>query len=164
MRWNSKAALAAWASLLAVAALPLAAWAGHGKAGLWHITVTMGGAQSRISAADMARMKAMGIDVGNNHTISTQRCMTQKEVNSDALSDMQQLDAGCTLTNKQHNGQTYSADMVCTGERMQGKGHFVISYDSPEHYTARMNFSGTAQGQPANVTNYYDGRWVSPHC
>ncbi len=154
------------ALVAAALALPVAALAAHGKAGLWQITVTMqmpGRNVPELSASDRAQMKAMGIDSPNAHTISVQHCMTAADVNSDALHSMQQPGAECTMSNRKTSGQTFSADVVCTGEVI-GNGHVMVSYDAPEHYSGKMTFTGTNQGQPANVIELYDGKWISADC
>lgn len=154
------------AALLAALALPASAWAAHGKVGLWQITVTMqapGRPMPNLSAADRAQMEALGVKLPNGHTVTMQHCMTKAEVNSDALHAMQEPEAGCELANKATRGHTYSANMVCTGE-MKGKGHVMVSYDTSEHYTGKMTFSGTSNGRPANIVNLFDGKWVSADC
>ncbi len=155
------------AALAAVLAWPVVAFAAHGKPGLWKITVTMEGAgqnMPHISASDRAQMKAMGVEMPNDHTISTQHCMTEAEVNGNGLSALRQpAGSGCTLTNKTANGGTFSADMVCTGT-MKGQGHVMISYDGAEHYTGKTSFTGTTQGQTTQMTTLLDGHWVSPDC
>jgi hypothetical protein len=108
-------------------------------------------------------MKAMGIDMPDSHTISTEHCMTAEEVHADALHAMSQSGSGCKLENKRMHGQSYSADMICSGE-LKGRGHVQVSYDSPEHYSGQMTFAGTSHGQPANIKNVYEGHWVKADC
>ena len=155
------------AALVAAVAMPAAAVAAHGKAGLWKITVTLQGAGHPlpgISASDLAQMKAMGVQIPNTRVVSTQHCMTAAEVSSQELSALRQpAGSGCALTNKAATGQTFTADMVCTGE-MKGRGQVVVSYDSPEHYTGRTTFSGTAHGRPAQMTTILEGRWIAASC
>lgn len=139
------------------------ALAGHGKVGLWKVTVTMQGMRASIPEADRAQLKAMGVQMPNSRTITTQHCMTKAEVNSGALHAVQQPGSGCVLKNKMTSGQTYSADMVCNGE-MKGRGRVSVSYDSPKHYIGKMTFAGTAHGRPANLANQFEGRWVSADC
>lgn len=151
---------------LAIVALPVAALASHGKAGLWSVTMTMdmpGRQMPSIPPEAMARMKAMGIEMPVGHAITTQRCMTDAEVNSDTPPAIQRPQSGCKMTNTKFQGHTMSADMVCTGE-MQGEGHFMVTYDSPEHYNGKMTFKGTEQGHPANMSNTFDGKWLSADC
>lgn len=152
------------AIILALAALPQAASAAHGKAGLWNVTVSMEGMTTpQMSPGDMARMKSMGIEMPDRNTVSIQHCMTAAEVNSDRLPAGTAAQQGCTMNNMQSAGHMLSSDMICTGN-MKGEGHMALDYDSPEHYSGKMTFNGTAQGQPANITYMYDGKWASADC
>lgn len=150
--------------VIALLAFPPAAFAAHGKAGLWNVTVSIEGAgMPQVSPEDIARMQAMGIQMPDRNTISTQHCMTAAEVNSDRLSSGSAAQQGCTMTGTKTSGHTLSGDMVCNGN-LKGEGHMTLDYDKPEHYTGKMTFSGTAGGQPADITYIYDGKWTSPDC
>ncbi|HET7335959.1 MAG TPA: DUF3617 domain-containing protein [Rhizomicrobium sp.] len=139
------------------------AWADHGKAGLWDVSVHVDSPKMpKISAADRAQMKKMGVSMQSDNTMTTQHCMTQKEVESHTLSGMTQQ--GCTMKNAKSDGTSYSADMVCSRDEMKGTGHITAKYDSPEHYTGKMSFTGTTNGKPAHVENHFEGKWVSASC
>jgi len=127
------------ALLAGVAALlPVAALAAHGKAGLWSSTTTV----------DMKGMPSQ--------TRTTTYCMTPAEVNSDAPSNR---NPDCKYQNVQVSGQSFSADMVCTGQ-FNATGHFQSTYDSDTHYTATiaMNTSGMS------MTNRIEGKWLKADC
>lgn len=165
MKMNRRAGVVA-AAALAAALLSTAAWADHGKAGLWRVTVTLHSndrALPQMSASDRAQMKALGVEMPNNHTVTTEHCMTEEEVKADALHAIQQRGAGCVLKNRTKSGQTYSADMVCNGE-MKGQGHVTVTYDTNEHYSGKMTFRGTSHGRPADITNLFDGSWIAASC
>ena len=153
-------------------AAPLAAIASHGKVGLWSITTTMdmGGMRPmpqmpQMTPEQMAKMKQMGIQMpgmgGPPHTMTTQHCMTAAEVNSDKPPPAREHD--CTMTNEKIAGQSMSADMVCTGE-MKGNGHLTVIYDSTEHYSGKMDFTGASHGHQMSMTNTFEGKWVSANC
>lgn len=139
------------------------AWAGHGKVGLWDVTVHVDSPKiPKISAADRAKMKKMGVSMPSGNTMTTQHCMTQKEVDSDVLTGMTQQ--GCTMKNAKSDGKSYSADMICSHAEMKGTGHITAEYDTPEHYSGKMTFTGTSNGKPAHVENHFEGKWVSASC
>ena len=149
---------------LGVVALPLAAVASHGKVGLWDVTVTMKMENApQIPPDQLAKMKAMGITVPNNNTMTVQHCMTAAEVAADKPPQMQH-NKDCTMQNIKQSGNNYSADMVCSGADMTGNGHFSVSYDSDAHYAGKMTFSGTSHGHLTAMTNVFEGRWVSASC
>jgi hypothetical protein len=149
---------------LAVGILPMAALASHGKVGLWNVTVKMSMPNMpQIPPDQLAKMQAMGVHVPNNSTMTVQHCMTAAEVASDKPPQMQH-NKNCAMQNLNFSHGTFTGDMVCTGEDMQGTGHITVSYDSDTHYAGQMTFAGTAHGHPANITNDFEGSWVSADC
>ena len=153
------------AALAAVIAVPMVALASHGKAGLWSVTVTvhMSG-MPQIPPAERAKMKQMGIKIpGSDNTLTTKHCMTEAEVKADSFKAMQRRNKHCKVTNQKIEGQRMTADMVCTGE-MQGQGHIAVTYHNAEHYTGRMTFTGTTHGHQTNVTDTFEGHWLSADC
>jgi len=154
-------------AVIAIATVPVTAIAGHGKAGLWSVTTNMGGMPQmqmpQMTPEQMQQMQAMGVHMPQSgpHGMTTQYCMTEAEVNADGPPPS--LQKQCKMENMHVTGNTMSADMVCTGE-MQGRGHMTVTYDGPEHYSGKMAFTGSAGGQTRNVTDTFDGKWLSPNC
>ncbi|MBV9043956.1 MAG: DUF3617 domain-containing protein [Alphaproteobacteria bacterium] len=129
----------AFVAVLALPLVPTAAWAGHGKVGLWetNTTVSMQGMPPQTHAATY--------------------CMTAAEVASDT--PPASANNPCTYTNVSHAGNTITADMVCKGQ-MNGTGHFSTTYDTDTHYTA--NISIAMEGM--TMTNTVEGRWLKADC
>lgn len=150
----------AFAAIAAVlAASP--ALAAHGKVGLWQITIRMNMA-GMIPPAQLAKMRAMGLHMPTDSASTHRHCMTAAEV---AMNRPPPSSHGmdCKVQNVRITGQSFSSDTVCSG-RMQGTGHATMTFSSPEHYSGRVNFTGTAHGRPANMTMSVDGKWLSPSC
>jgi len=142
-------------------AVPLAAWAGHGKAGLWEIKIQTGMGQmqgmpdmSKMPPEVQARMNAMMS--GNGMTV--RHCMTAAEVNADKPN--MSHNAECKAINVRMSGQAYSADLVCQG-KLNATGHVQFTFASPEHYFGSESMNGTADGHPVNNSTKIDARWVS---
>jgi hypothetical protein len=153
-------------AILGVSA-PIIAWASHGKAGLWEVTVQndMGGMSgmpdmSKMPPQARARMQAMGMRM-DAHGMTVRRCMTQAEVNNDKP-DLSRA-PNCKTTNVRMSGRTFSADLTCTGT-MNATGHVQVTYDSPEHYAGSETVNGTIHGHPVNSTTRFSARWISPNC
>jgi len=143
--------------------LPLAALAAHGKAGLWETTVTMNIAgMPTMSPEQLAQMNAMGVHMPTAHTVTAQHCMTPEEVAQDAPPSPRSTKE-CAMSQVTVSGHTYTADMICTGE-MEGHGHVSVSYDGDEHYVGTWSFNGAMHGHPANMTNTFEGKWISADC
>jgi hypothetical protein len=147
-----------------VVLVPLAALADHGKAGLWSVTVRMSMPDMpQIPPEQLAKMQAMGIHMPTGNGMTTQHCMTAEEVKADRPPPMAHT-KDCTMQNISITGGSFKGDMVCSGEEMQGNGHISVSYDSNTHYAGQMTFTGTAHGHPANMTNNFEGTWLSADC
>ncbi len=150
--------------LAAVVSAPIVAWASHGKAGLWEITVK-GGAGARPGMPDMskmppeaqARMKAMM----GGHIITVRHCVTAADTANDKPNLSHSQD--CKMTNEKMTGHTFSADMVCTG-KLIGTGHVEATYDTPEHYTSTESMKGTVHGHQVDNSTTMEGRWISADC
>lgn len=149
---------------LSILALPVAAFAGHGKVGLWQITTRMNmpNMMASIPPEQLARMEAAGVHMPNNQSFSSQHCMTAEEVNADKPPPMRGT-KDCTMANVTHDAHSLSMDVVCKGE-MDGKGHLTVTYDSDEHYSGSYAFTGMAHDHPASMTNSFEGKWISADC
>ena len=142
---------------------PIAAWASHGKPGLWEIKVQtdMGPMQGMPDMSKMPPEVRARIEAMHKTGMTVRHCMTAAEVASDRpnLSHNQ----NCKAINVKATGQTFSADLVCTG-KMIGSGHVRTTFDSPGHYTSVVNMTGTVSGHSVNNAMKIDARWVSPNC
>ncbi|HEY1614654.1 MAG TPA: DUF3617 domain-containing protein [Rhizomicrobium sp.] len=141
--------------------LPVAAFAAHGKAGLWEITSQMNMA-GVLSPEQMAQMQAHGVQMPMAQKMSTQHCMTAAEVAADGPPPMRDQKE-CKMSNAKYDAHAFTADMICSGE-MTGQGHLAVTFDGNEHYNGTYSFVGSAHGHPANVSVSYEGKWVSPDC
>lgn len=150
-----------------LAMAPLA-WGAHGKVGLWEITITNNSGQmvgmpdmSKMPPAVRAQMQAHGVKAMGGGTMSVRHCMTADEVNNDRPPMTHRGE--CKATNIKISGQSFSADVVCSG-KMNGKGHIQIAYTSPEHYTGSETMTMTIDGQPVQHDMTMEGKWVSAVC
>ena len=155
----------AGAAALAVVAASGAALAGHGKVGLWQITTKMDmSGMPQIPPDQAAKMRAMGVETPSNGIFTTTHCMTAEEVAMDKPPSALAHGKECAMQNLKTEGQNVSADMVCSGKEMNGKGHFTLAYDTLEHYTGKVTFSGAARGHPMTTTTTFEAKWVSADC
>lgn len=151
-------------SAAALMLAPGAALAGHGKAGLWTVTTSIGGmSDAQLPPEAMARMKEMGMKVPSMQSVASQICMTQAEVDSDALPPVGKNDMGCTSHVLSQTANSMSAETVCNGE-MKGTGRMQISYSGAEHYAGSYNFKGTIHDRPMETSSTFKGDWVKADC
>ncbi len=150
---------------LALLAAPIAA---HGKAGLWQVTVTIGGANmqmpdmSKLPPDVQARMRAAGVGMGGN-SITAQHCMSAQEFAMGKLPTSQSHSKSCATTNVSYTGNHMSADMTCTGNVI-GSGHIESDWDSDEHFSAVVRMTGTHDGRTITSEEKIEGRFLSPEC
>jgi hypothetical protein len=109
-------------------------------------------------------MRAMGIQMPKNSTFTTTHCMTAEEVGMEKPPPALAHGKQCAMQNLKTQGQSVSADMVCSGKEMKGKGHFTLAYDTPEHYAGKVTFSGDAHGRHLATTTTFEAKWVSANC
>ncbi len=143
-------------------ALSAAAWASHGKAGLWEITVrnTMDKMPGMPDMSQLPPEARARIEATINKGVMVRRCMTAADVNNDEPVWRNQ---DCKTTNVHASGQTFSLDLVCTG-KMTGTGHVQYIFDSPEHYAGTQTMRVIVNGQTATHITNIDAHWVSADC
>jgi hypothetical protein len=142
---------------------PIVAWASHGKPGLWEIKVQtdMDPMQGMPDMSKMPPEVRARIEAMHKNGMTARHCMTAAEVASDKPNLSH--NASCKATNVRASGQTFSADLVCSG-KMSGTGHVRTTFASPDHYTSVVTMTGTASGHPVNNAMKIDAHWISPNC
>ena len=152
----------------ALLAAPVAALAAHGKAGLWQVAVTIGGANAHMPDMSslppdvQARMKAAGVGMGGN-TITAQRCMSAQDFVTGKLPTSGQHGKSCVTSNVRYTGNHMSVDMACSGN-FTATGHIESDWDSDEHFTAVVSMTGTHDGRTMTNEEKIEGRFVSAEC
>lgn len=150
------------AALAIVLAVPGVSLAGPGKAGLWEVTTQMGG-MPQIPPEALAKMRAAGVNAPMNNTFTTQHCVTPEEAAAAKPPSMSRS-KDCQMGKINAAGASVSGDLTCSGSEMNGTGHFQVSYDSAEHYSGQMTFTGDAHGHHMDMTNKFEGKWLSASC
>jgi hypothetical protein len=150
-------------------AAPIAALAAHGKAGLWQLTVTIGGNNSmhmpdlsKLPPDVQARIRAAGVGMGGN-SITARHCLSAQDIAMNKLPSMGSHGKDCTVSNVSETGSHMSADITCSAHFV-GSGHVQADWDSDEHYTAEVDITGNANGQPVTSTEKIEGRFLSAQC
>jgi hypothetical protein len=155
-------------SALIIAALgfvPVAAWAAHGKPGLWTISSTMQMANMpQMPPEAMAMMKARGMSMpGMGGPIVSQICMTPEQVNGDIPPSMHRDGENCTTKLLSQTATSMKADVTCHG-RMEGVGHSEMTWRGNEHYEGTYSFKGTMEGRPQEISTHFTGDFVKADC
>jgi hypothetical protein len=145
--------------------VPAAAFAAHGRVGLWTITSTMQMSNApQIPPEALAMMKARHLPIPNSgEPFTTQMCMTQEQVNADKPPAMNNRNESCDTKVLNQSPALMEAEITCHG-RMTGVGHLKISWRGSDHYEGMYNFKGTMQGHPQEMTTHYTGDFVKTDC
>src|ERR1700733_7992514 len=146
-----------------------AALAMHTKAGLWQMTITVGGDDaarmpnmSNLPPDAIAAMKAHGVTMGGD-SISVQKCMTGEEFAAGKPPPAGTHDKNCTMTNVSYTGSHMVADMSCTGTYI-ATGHVQFDWDSDEHFKGEVMTTGTQGGHTVTHDAKIEGRYLSASC
>lgn len=150
------------ASVLLALAVPGAAWAGHGKAGLWNISSTTNMAMT-LPPEVQAQMKQMGMTAPTSHTVTSQMCMSQADVDSDEPPQIDRQATGCVTKILSATPAAMKAEMTCNG-KMKGTGQIQVAYQGNEHYTGSYSFKGAVEGNPTSTTTSFKGDWIKADC
>jgi hypothetical protein len=147
--------------------LSFSAHAAELKPGQWDMAVTMEmKGMPQISAADMAEMKKMGIQIpfAGGEPIHVQQCITPEQATLKQPIDTSQANDGCKVQNYKHSGKKVTGDMVCTGD-LKAKGKFEMTVNSDTSYNGKWSLKGvTKEGQPMDQTSDITGKWVQATC
>ena len=149
----------------ALGLVPVAAWAAHGKPGLWTISSTMQMANMpQMPPEAMAMMKARGMQVpGMGAPIVSQICMTPEQVNGDVPPAMHRDGENCTTKLLSQTATSMKAEVTCHG-RMEGVGHSEMNWRGNEHYEGTYSFKGSMEGRPQEISTRFTGDFVKADC
>jgi hypothetical protein len=155
-------------SLLLAGHANVAAAAGHMKPGLWEITTQSDAMQSmpKIPPEQIERMRKMGVEVPQlqNGAIVSKVCITPDMAQRQQLPQADQNGKDCTTSAPQTQGNGYTADIVCKGPNLKGKGTLKASFASDASFSSSSTFNGTAGGQPIKDHSVTSGKWLSTDC
>jgi hypothetical protein len=142
---------------------PGAAWAAHGKPGLWTVTSTIHMDKALPMSPQMAAaMKQRGVPMAGE-PVTSQMCMTQAEVDADKPPRITTRQIDCDTKVLSQSASSMKSETICHGV-MEGSGHAEISWRGAEHYTGSYSFKGTMHGQPNAISTSYKGDWVKADC
>jgi hypothetical protein len=145
--------------------VPAAAFAAHGRPGLWTITSTMQMSNApQIPPEALAMMKARHLPIPNSgQPFTTQMCMTQEQVNADKPPAMSNRDESCDTRVLNQSPGLMEAQITCHG-RMDGVGHVKVNWRGTDHYEGTYDFKGTMGGRPQEMSTHYTGDFVKSDC
>jgi hypothetical protein len=142
--------------------------AGNMKPGLWEITTQSDAMQRmpKIPPEQIERMRKMGVEVPQmqNGGIVSKVCITPEMAQRDQWPQAAQNAHDCTTGAPQAQGNAYTADIVCKGPNIKGKGTLKASFADSTSFSSSSSFNGTAGGQPIKDHSTTSGKWLSADC
>jgi hypothetical protein len=154
------------AMLAATLILPAYAHAaGNMKPGLWEITTQSDAMHNmpKIPPDQIERMRKMGIDVPQlqNGAIVSKVCVTPEMAQHEQWPQAEQNGKDCTTGTPQAQGSGYSAEIVCNGPNVKGKGTLKASFTGNTSFSSSSTFDGTAGDRPIKDRSVTSGKcWV----
>lgn len=153
-------------------ALPATAAENVMRPGLWEITTTsdLSALTGQISSEQMQMIKNLakqhGLDVSriDNGATTSRICITEAMAAQKIPAYFHSGHLGCTIKNAARTGNHYKAEFTCSDARLQGNGHAEGTFTSPESFSGKTAFKGTAQGYPVNQQARSTGQWISTDC
>lgn len=138
------------------------------KPGLWEMTMKSDAMKNMpsMSPAQIEQMRKMGVQIPEMRDggMVTKVCISPEMLKSEKLPGMQANDTGCEVKNHQQSGNNYSADMICDGTMMKGKGRIQGTYNGDHSFTSSYDFKGTMGGRPVDQRHETSGKWLSADC
>lgn len=151
-----------------VLSAPLAMAASPMKPGLWEMTMKSDAMKNmpQIPPAQMEQMRKLGVDIPQMQDggIVTKVCVTPKMAESDRMPGLGDNNMGCEIQNQKNSGNSYSADVMCDGANMKGKGKVKGSFTGSQAFTSTYDFKGTVAGRPVDQRHETSGKWMSSDC
>lgn len=164
---------------MAAASLSLQAQAQTLKPGLWELTTrmrsesgqmerAMAEAQKQLAALPPAQRKMMqdmlakqgvGMGAGGAGNMVIKVCMTPEML---ARNQIVTQDGDCKTEQSPRVGNTMKMVFTCTKPPSSGEG--MVTFVSPQAYTAQMTVSTHADGKPETVNMDSQGRWLAGEC
>jgi hypothetical protein len=142
------------------------------RPGLWQITTTSDLLllAQHLPPDQIQNFKDLAKDYGlempqiENGAAISKTCITQEMVNQKTLPNFYQPQLGCISKNGTRNGNNYKIDFVCASPDLKGNGIAEGVITAPETFIGQTNFSGEAQGIPANERADINGKWINSSC
>jgi hypothetical protein len=147
------------------------------KPGLWETTVngttsmTLPAAQQAQIAALPAAQQAMirsRMGGGSPTTITTRACAAQQTTLNDIMSQAQQKNTKCTLSNQTQTASSASFDVSCVSPQGTASGHAQFQMADSDHVTGSMHLTvdASSNGGPMHMTidNTVTSKYVGADC
>jgi len=138
------------------------------RAGLWEMRMqsdALRGMQG-LPPEQLEQMRKMGIDVPKiqNDAIVNKVCISKEMAERKGVPMMDKQESGCEVQNYKRSGNNYTANIICDGPQMKGKGIVKGSMKNGESFESTYDFDGTMEGRPVKHQQTTSGKWISADC
>ena len=152
-------------ALVVVAVLVTASAAAEAgqKSGEWIVTTRMFMKGLPAEQVEMMKQAGMAGMITGEPRVAKQ-CVTPAEAAKGLDFDMG-ADSGCRLANKVVTDTKMSADMICSGPDMKGKGHMQMALSGDSAYSGNWTVDVIDQdGHPVQQEVQFSGQWSKATC
>ena len=142
------------------------------RPGLWEITTSSDllrlvphiPADQMQSIKDLANQYGLEMPQIENGAAISKACITAEMANQKSPPIFGDNQLGCTTKNSTRTGNNYKMDFVCDSADLQGNGTAEGAITSPESFSGKTKFNGSAQGNAMNEQADVSGKWVGASC
>ena len=142
------------------------------RPGLWEITTTSDllrlvphiPADQMQSIKDLANQYGVEMPQIENGAAISKACVTVEMANQKSPPMFGDNQLGCTTKNSTRTGNNYKMDFVCDSADLKGNGTAEGAITSPENFSGKTKFSGSAQGNVVNEQADVSGKWIGASC
>lgn len=143
----------------------------HLKPGLWEMSTKMDSmkAMPKIPPEQLEQLKKMGIAIPESRdgAIITKVCFDKQMAERDPKDAQDHLPPEarqeCKSQNFSFQGASYSGEVICNGQNIQGKGTISGKYGG-DSMSSVYDFNGVANGKPMKQHIENQGKWLSADC
>ena len=147
--------------------LPVSA-ADQMRPGLWEMQMQSDALRNMpaIPPQQLEQMRSMGIEVPNiqNNSIVTKVCIPKEMAERQQVPMIDKEQTGCEMEDYSRSGSQYSANIVCDGPQMKGKGVVKGKLLGEDRFESTYDFDGTIDGQPVKHKQTSSGKWIAANC
>ena len=151
-------------TILGLGLMPLLAFAGGVKPGLWEVEMEGMPAMPQIPPEQLEQMKKAGVDLSKMVPArKPQLCMTEEQAKMDRPPPTDKRNKDCKVDSWDRSGKTMKGHMTCDGD-FKGTIDMTADLKSDTEYHTDVSMDGTSHNQPVKMNMKSTARWVSVDC
>ena len=143
---------------------PGAAFAAHGKPGLWTVTTTWQFSPPFVPSALVTLARQQGVSPPRNgQPFVHHMCMTPYEADGRQPLHLNNRDYDCVPRVVSFRRPLMVMETICHGQ-VEGVGRSQITWRGNDHFEGTYAFTGKFRGDPARISSGFSADWAGADC